>query len=100
MIGEQMELVASLVLGSVVGVIVGGAFFGGLAWTVNRLGTARAPGRLVMASLVVRMAVAAVGTWAAATVGGIPAVLALVATAIGVRTILAERMTRPSPGGC
>lgn len=91
-----MELVTALAAGAVVVVVVGGAFFGGLAWTVNRLADTRMPGRLILASLAVRLGVVAGGAWVAAEVGGLTAVLALVVAAIGVRTVVVRRMT-PDP---
>lgn len=98
MIGPPMELVTALASGVVVGAVVGAAFFGGLAWTVNRLADARMPGRLVVASLAVRMGVVAGGAWVAAEVGGLAAVGALVVTAIGMRTVVVGRMA-PGPQG-
>lgn len=92
MMGGPMQVVAALALGSVLGIGVGIAFFGGLAWTVSRLPDARAPGRLVMASLVLRLAVAALGAWAAASLGGMTATAALAVAAIGVRTVVVTRM--------
>lgn len=99
MIGAPMDLVTALALGAALGVVVGVVFFGGLAWTVSRLADARMPGRLVMASLAVRMGVAALGAWAAATVAGFAAVIALAVTAIGMRTVVVRRMTPDVPKG-
>jgi F1F0 ATPase subunit 2 len=51
--------VAPLLLGVVVGIGAGAAFFGGLALTVARLPDARRPGLLVVASLLLRLALIA-----------------------------------------
>jgi F1F0 ATPase subunit 2 len=48
--------VGPLLLGVVVGIGAGAAFFGGLALTVARLPDARRPGMLLVASLLLRLA--------------------------------------------
>jgi hypothetical protein len=99
MIGETMQLVVDLAIGALLGAGVGVAVFGGLAWTLERLADSRAPGRLVLASLLARMAVAALGIWTAATLAGATAVLALAAAAIGVRSIVVTRQVADRGGG-
>jgi len=52
-----LELLFALVVGLGLGLV----FFGGLAWTVRRLPSARHPVALVLGSLIVRTAAVAVG---------------------------------------
>ena len=46
-----------LALGTVVGLVCGAVFFGGLRWTLLRVQTARRPAALVFSSLMIRSAV-------------------------------------------
>lgn len=54
-------MTADILIGSVVGVVAGLVFFGGLRWTVARLVTARRPLVLATASFLVRSGVVVVG---------------------------------------
>ena len=47
--------ISHLIFAFAVGVIIGVFFFGGLWWTVRRLGTAQRPGLLTLSSFFVRM---------------------------------------------
>lgn len=55
-----MRAVILIALGVVAGSALGFIFFGGLWWTARRLGEARHPALLVSASLLIRLALAAV----------------------------------------
>ena len=53
-----MTEVWSLVLALVTGVLLGGVFFGGLWWTVRRMGSSKRPALLMFGSFLVRNSVA------------------------------------------
>lgn len=50
-----MNPYATLAIAAVAGYLLGVMFFGGLWWTIQRLATARHPGLIMTASLVLRM---------------------------------------------
>ena len=55
------SVVFAVVLGALAGFVLGLGFFGALAWTARRLVVTSRPATLVMASLLARMALLAVG---------------------------------------
>jgi F1F0 ATPase subunit 2 len=55
--------ISHLLLAFVAGVGIGVIFFGGLWWTVRRLGTVESPARLTLASFFVRTGVALVALY-------------------------------------
>lgn len=85
-----MQVTMQLALGLALGVVAGGSYFGGLAWTLRRLPTAGSPGVLVVASLLVRLAALA-GLVFVATTGGLVTIAALLLALLAVRTVLVRR---------
>lgn len=95
-----MATVIAVAVGLVAGVVLGLVFFGGLWWTTQRLATASQPGILVAASLLVRVAVLAVGLYLLAQVGSaalLAAVLGLLVARIGLTRLAASgRLPQPA----
>jgi len=58
-----MRMSLHIALAVAAGVVLGGLYFGGLWYTVQRLGAVRRPGLLMLGGYVVRMAVLAAGIW-------------------------------------
>ncbi len=62
------------------GLLIGGLFFGGLWWTVQRLASSPRPALLAAGSLAVRLALLGAGLWAVTRFG----LLALLAAGAGL----------------
>lgn len=75
----------------VVGLALGGFFFGGLWWTVRRLPTARHPAALALGSFLVRTAVTAGGIFLAAD-GRLGPLAAALAAVLVVRFVAVRRL--------
>lgn len=56
-----MDLLLPLTLSFVAGMLLGGFYFGGLWWTVNRLDAVAKPHLFVVVSLVLRLAIVVAG---------------------------------------
>jgi F1F0 ATPase subunit 2 len=80
---EGLWLCVSLV----VGVALGGIYFGGLWWTVNRLMTAKNPAPIVLLSMGVRCAITIAGLYYLSDGRWLRIVVAMVGF-IGVRIVL------------
>jgi len=76
------------------GIVAGVVFFGGLYFTTLRMGVARHPAALMLASFLARMAVVAIGAWLAGTAGSYTGLLAYVAGLIGVRAVIVATVRR------
>jgi F1F0 ATPase subunit 2 len=86
-----------ILLALVAGVGLGTLFFGGLWWTVNRLVRAPRPGRLLAASLLLRMALALGGFFLSARAGGRPLLACLLGFMLArVAVAGCTRLRRPS----
>lgn len=89
--------VFAVVLGALAGFVLGLGFFGALAWTARRLLRATRPATLMMASLVARMALLALGLVALARLS--PWALgAAVPGVIAARLVLVRRFGTPPAG--
>ena len=87
----------AIVLGAISGFVLGLGFFGALAWTAQRLVRTSRPATLMMASLVTRMALLALGLVALARLS--PWALgAAVPALITARLVLVRRFAAPSAG--
>jgi F1F0 ATPase subunit 2 len=85
----RLELL-SLSLGLIGGIAAGGAFFGGLYLSTQRLAKARHPALLMIAGSILRVAVVLVGAWIVATMLGLWSVLAYLVGITGARIILVQ----------
>jgi len=90
-----LPLAVALLVGLAAGFAAGLAFFVGLRMTVDRLPSARRPGTMFLASLVLRMALAAGVLFALARWTDWPGVLAGAIGMIAARSML---LRRPPPG--
>jgi F1F0 ATPase subunit 2 len=80
-------VISDVALGTLVGLICGVVFFGGLHWTVSRLDTARRPVALVVSSLIIRVVTVA-GALVLISDGRLARVLAGLAGLLVVRTAM------------
>lgn len=83
-------------LGMVIGVGAGAAFFAGLWWTVQRIVTSRHPARWFAASAAIRGGLVLAGFWMALRIGTV-ALLAALAAFLAVRTAAVRFVGRPEP---
>lgn len=86
-----LQLALGIAGGLAAGFVAGLAFFGGLRLTVDRLAAARHPGALMLASLVVRMALAVAVLVALARWGGSAGLLGGAVGLLGARVLLVRR---------
>jgi len=86
---EWLWLGASLIVGTG----LGGIYFGGLWWTVNRLMTAKNPALIALGSMVVRTAVTMAGLYYVSDGRWLRIVAAMVGF-IGMRVVL-SKLLRP-----
>lgn len=83
-----MELVA----GFVVGVVMGGLFFGGLWVTAGRVVESSRPGVLLLGSYLIRLALVGAGFYGVLSVWGIPPVFAALLGLLLTRVVLLRRL--------
>ena len=88
---EWLWLAASLIAG----IGLGGVYFGGLWWTVNRLMTAKNPVLIAPVSLLVRAAVTVAGLYYVSDGSWLRLVVAM-AGFIGVKVVI-SRLLAPAP---
>ena len=86
-------MTADIVVGLVTGALAGLAFFGGLKWTVTRLGSSSHPMLLAVGSFVVRSVVIA-GLIVAVANGSLTRVLAALIGILVARTVLVSLTRR------
>lgn len=86
-------MIADIGIGLAAGSVAGLVFFGGLSWTLSRLGTTRHPLLLTVASFVVRSAIVA-GLLVIVSDGVLARILAGLAGIIAVRTAMVARVRR------
>lgn len=84
--------VFELAIAVVGGLLLGVVFYGGLWVTVSRLDTVRNPALWMLASLIVRMAVALGGLFILIRMGGWVAAMIALAAMLLVRAILKRRL--------
>lgn len=92
-----LAIVTGLLFGFAGGAGIGWLFLTGLRLTVERLPGARRPGLVLIASVLVRMAIAVVGFLMLAQLLGWPGLAGAVAGFIVVRTLLVRRARRGWP---
>ena len=97
----DLPLLVSLPAGVLAGGIAGGAFYGGLGWTVRRLTAARRPGVLVASSFALRLVAVAAILLAVATWLPFDAMPAAVVGLLAARSTATRGYRRPlgSSGG-
>lgn len=87
-----------VVLGFVLGLAVGGVYFGALWVTVRRIPDAAHPGGLVLGSYLVRLGVAGVGFYGVLRLGGAGALVAALVGFVVMRQLLIRRVGERSEG--
>ncbi|MEN1760867.1 ATP synthase subunit I [Anoxynatronum sibiricum] len=85
-----------MILGFLGGMGLGLVFFGGLYWSVNQLPTAKHPGFLMVASMLVRMAILLTGLYFLMA-GDIKNLLAAVAGVMLVKFMMIAKVRQNSP---
>ena len=86
-----MSLIGEIAVGLGLGGVLAALFFGGLWWTVRRVGRQDHPGIWLAVSGFVRLVGAAAGFYAAALIGG-AALLSAMAAFLIVRTVAVRRV--------
>ena len=96
-----MSIWTTIVLGVALGAGLGGLFFGGLWWTVRRVGRRANPGAWLLVSAGLRLGLAVGGFYLAARLGGAALVGAMVAflavRTVAIRSIRPDRQPDASP---
>lgn len=92
-LGDPLVWLAALLAGG----LLGGAFFGGLWWTVQRAAVSAAPARWFLGSLVVRTTVVLAGFYAVGA--GQAARLGLCLLGFVLARAIVLRVTRPRSAG-
>lgn len=85
-----------ILIGIGLGAVAGLVFFHGLAWTVARLPSARAPALLALASLLVRLVAVALALLVAVR-GGIAGAVAFLLGLLVSRRLVVGRVSGPPP---
>jgi F1F0 ATPase subunit 2 len=87
------------ILSILIGLALGGIFFGGLWWTVRQAVTSQKPGTLVVVSFVIRSLVLLIGFFAVASYGGLVQLIIALVACLSVRFIMVRKIRPPETTG-